>query len=127
MIAVDTSIWIEYLRNKDSDLVPKLTRLLDDEEVLLPAPVWIELLTGAGGRQVSLLRETMSALPRAFPTRLTWKTMENWIVIASKKGLRFAMGDLLIAAIATEQGAKMWSLDQDFAQMAKLKFIQFYC
>lgn len=126
MIAVDTSVWIDYFRYPDSEVRPDLERLLDDEEVILPAPVWIELLTGAKTQEQDLLRKVLSALPRPIPTKSTWKTMESWTALSVKKGRRFGMGDLLVAAISVENSAKVWSLDQDFSQMAKLKFVKTY-
>lgn len=126
MIAVDTSVWIDYFRYTDSSTHSGLNQLLDDGEVILPAPIWIELLTGAKTQEQPALRRVLSALPRPIPTKATWKTMESWVSLASKKGRRFGMGDLLIAAISAENSAKVWSLDQDFIQMAKLKFIRLY-
>ncbi len=126
MIAVDTSVWIDFFRYSNSGVRSELNQLLDDDEVILPAPVWIELLTGAKAQEQSMLRKVLSALPRPIPTALTWKTMESWTSLSVKKGKRFGMGDLLVAAISVENSAKIWSLDQDFSQMAKLKFVQLY-
>lgn len=125
MIGIDTSIWIDYFRGK-SEVISEVNELLDEQSVLLPTPVWIELLSGASKRDLPLLRYTLSALPRATPTKSTWKTIETWIAIASKRGKRFGFADLLIAAICSEADAKVWSLDDDFAEMSKLKLLKRY-
>jgi predicted nucleic acid-binding protein len=52
--------------------------------------------------------------------------MENWTTLSVKKGRRFGMGDLLIAAISAENEAKVWSLDEDFSRMAKMKWIRLF-
>lgn len=126
MIAVDTSVWVEYFRYSESSVRKSLHQLLDDDQVIIPIPVWIELLTGAKASEQPLLRKVLSALRRPLPTKTTWKTMENWTALCAKKGHRFGMGDLLIAAISVENGASVWSLDQDFARMAKLKLVSEY-
>lgn len=124
MVAIDTSVWIEYFRGRDSAVIAQLNELLDEEQVLLPAPVWIELLSGASSKEQSVLREVLSALPRAAPSKNIWKALETWIVIAKKRGKRFGMADLLIAAICAENHARLWSLDSDFDHMSRLKWIK---
>lgn len=125
MVAIDTSVWIEYFRG-NSEIVSDLNELLDEQEVLLPAPVWIELLSGASKKDLPVLRSTLSALPRALPTKNAWNTMETWITLSSKQGKRFGFGDLLIAAICVESEASLWSFDSDFSAMSKLKFLKLH-
>jgi predicted nucleic acid-binding protein len=57
------------------------------------------------------------------PTDVTWDTMEQWAFHAAEKGYRFGVGDLLVAAIAAERHAAVWSLDADSAPMQRLGFI----
>jgi predicted nucleic acid-binding protein len=52
--------------------------------------------------------------------------VESWIDPAANAGHRFAIPDLLIAALADELGALVWSFDKDFALMEKLEFVRLY-
>lgn len=124
MILVDTSVWIEFFRGASS--AKELIEVLDEGLVALAAPVWIELLSGARRDEKPRLRKVLSALPRLYPLRSTWSLMEKMVETASRKGHRFGSVDLLIAAIAVENDASVWSLDSDFARMGQLKILRLH-
>ena len=126
MIVVDTSVWVSVLRSASSPEAAVFASLLDADEVLLPVPVRTELIGGARAADRRQLRRTLSALPLAYPTDDTWPLMDRWAEHARDRGERFGVGDLLLAAIAREAGALVWSLDADFARMARLKFVALY-
>lgn len=126
MIVVDTSVWVAALRNRESPEAERLTQLLDADEVALPVPVRLELLAGASRRDLAKLRRALSSLPLLYPTDDTWRLMNKWIDRASAAGQRFGMGDLLIGALASEVEALVWSLDEDFARMERLRLVRLY-
>jgi predicted nucleic acid-binding protein len=123
VIAVDTSVWIDFFRGR-GPVSNALVASLDRDEVALPAPVRIELLAGVRTAEQARLRRLLSALPILSPSQDIWATIEAWVVVATAAGHRFGLGDLLIAAIAAEQGIPVWSLDSDFARMEKLGFVR---
>ena len=125
MIVVDTSVWIAALR-RDGREAAVLGGLLDADEVLLPVPVRTELLSGTSQRDRAALKSALSALPVAYPTDRTWRLMDDWTDGAAKKGASFGVGDLLIAAIAHEAGALVWSLDAAFERLERLRLVERY-
>lgn len=126
MIVVDTSVWIAATRQPAGELASSLDGLIDADEVCLALPVRLELLSGLGARDRGVLRRGLAALPVAIPTEGTWTTVERWIESGGDAGQRFAIIDLLIAALAHELTALVWSLDRDFERMAALGFVQSY-
>jgi len=67
VIAVDTSVWIDFFRGRSS-IVERLSGLLDRDEVALPVSVKIEILSGARKSEVSQLERVLAALPILYPS-----------------------------------------------------------
>jgi hypothetical protein len=126
VIVVDTSIWVAFFRGRDGKLVDRVGRVLDDDEVCLTAPVRVEILSGASRTDLLRLRRLFEAFPVFRPTDSTWERIDAWIDVAGRRGQRFGAMDLLIAALAAEQEAPVWSLDRDFERMSRLGFVRAY-
>lgn len=101
-----------------------LSQLLDADQVLLPVPLRAELLSGASRSDRPRLRKGLSALPRLYPADDTWALIDRWTERAGAAGLGFGMGDLLIAALASEARALVWSTDSDFERMRRAGLVQ---
>lgn len=124
MIVVDTSVWVAARRHPTGDVSKTLRGLLDADEVALALPVRLELWAGTAKADRRAFRRAFSALPLLVPTEDTWEPLDQWIARAADAGERFAVTDLLIARLAEDIGALVWSLDSDFARMARLKLLQ---
>jgi predicted nucleic acid-binding protein len=127
VIVVDTSVWIDAHRHPTRALAATLKRLLDADEVALALPVRLELAAGISRRDRAALLRALSSLPLVRPTDDTWNLIEQWIPVAAEKGQRFGQADWLIAALTSEIGALVWSLDEDFAALERLKLVNCYC
>ena len=46
--------------------------------------------------------------------------------MATDRGHRFGIMDLVIASIAAEWRGSLWSLDEDFRRMARLEFAELF-
>ena len=126
MIVVDTSVWIDAHRRPKGALADTLNALLEADEVALPLPVRQELTAGISRRDRAALLRGLSALPLIRPTDDTWNLIDAWIPLAADKGHRFALADWVIAALASEIGALVWSLDEDFAALERLNLVKRY-
>jgi predicted nucleic acid-binding protein len=125
MIVVDTSVWIAAFRG-DAAVGALLSAMLDEDRVALVAPVRLELLIGARVAERAKLHRVLAALPCYVPTDGTWSRAEDIVRQAATRGHRFGAMDLLIAVLAAEHDAKLWSLDGDFARMATLGVVDLF-
>jgi predicted nucleic acid-binding protein len=126
VIVVDTSVWVAARRQPAGEASRTLHGLLDADEVALALPVRLELWAGTARPDRRAFQRAFSGLPLLVPTEDIWKPMEERIARAADAGERFALTDLLIAALAEEIGALVWSLDGDFERMARLKLVRLF-
>jgi predicted nucleic acid-binding protein len=126
VIVVGTSVWVASTRAPAGEVAATLRTLIDADEVALALPVRLELMAGVAQKDRAAFRRALSALPVVVPTEDTWRTIEDWIEPAASAGHRFAVADLLIAGLAQEIGALVWSLDADFERMASLDLVRLY-
>jgi predicted nucleic acid-binding protein len=126
VIAVDTSVWVSALRGGTDSTALTLQALLEADEVVLPLPVRLELMAGVARAHRPALKRALTGLPVVFPTDQTWRVVEQWLEPAADAGFRFGQTDLLIAALASDVDALVWSLDKDFQHLASLQLVRLY-
>ena len=123
MIAIDTSVWIDFFRGRQP-VADRVVAALDRDELAVPVPVRIEILSGARRGERPRLARLLRALPVLSPSDETWRRMEEWVSTGAAAGHRFGVADLLVAAIAVENDCDLWSLDADFERMARLGLVR---
>ena len=119
MTLIDSSAWIEYLRDGNATTADAVEALLDGEGALTE-PVLMEVLagarSGAHGEQLQLLLGRAELLPLE---------VEDWASAAvlyrqcRANGLTIrSMVDCLVAAVAIRHGVPVLARDRDFEVIA---------
>ncbi len=120
MILVDTSAWVEFLRDTGSSVCQRVDDLLDGEMATCH-PIRMEILAGA--RDEQHLNDLRRLLARAslLPTRATDYEQAAALFRICRRGGETVrkLIDCLIAATAIRLGATVLHADSDFDVLAR--------
>ena len=115
MIILDTSVWIEHLKN-NHDYFPKISKLLESGEVLAVECVFGELLQGVKSKTE---KETVLNFWKHLPR----ENYEDIIIEAGEysadnKLLDHGVGlvDAIILMHGIKSNSKIWTLDNKFSK-----------
>ena len=127
MILVDTSAWIEFLRDTGSEVCVAVDRLLDADLAICDA-VSMEVLAGARDERHLIQLRGLLARATMLPT-----TPADYDVAASMYRSCRAGGetvrkliDCLIGAVAVRAGSQILHADVDFATLARHTELQLH-
>jgi len=126
VIIFDTSIWIEYFKGKDQDIVETAIEYFTDDQVIALSPVFGELLQGAKG---SKEESDILSFWRDLPKHEEGDVMVRAGLLSLRhklwaKGVGLIDASILYAALET--GAGIWSKDQNLNKAAKTLGIRTY-
>ena len=122
MILVDTSCWIEVLRERgDTAVCRRMNDLVRSGQACWSPVVRLELWNGARGiREKKALREFEQVLPELEMPAEVWEIACELARNARTAGLTIPATDLLIAACARHHGVEIESTDAHFTELNKL-------
>ena len=113
MVLVDTSVWVDHLRQGDTALM----RLLDAQQVLMHPLVAGELACGNLKNRKTLLG-LFDALPHAMEAEHT--EVRTFIETRKLMGKGLGYADIsLLAAAALNNGAHLWTRDKRLKNAAR--------
>jgi predicted nucleic acid-binding protein len=121
LILVDTSVWVDFFSSSPGIGGDELRRMIDEVEPFALAGIVVtEILQGLR-RDVHRIEHFLSLWdmlePRGFATYREASAISR---LARSKGISLTTVDTLIAAIALENHATLFSLDKDFSRIARL-------
>ena len=127
MILVDSSVWVDFFSSSPGKAGRELRRIVEDSEPFaLTGVVVAEILQGltrdAGPIEQFLMQWDMLE-PSGFET---YRAAAAIYRKARAKGISLTTIDTLIAAVALEQKASLFTLDQDFSRIAQITSLVLY-
>ena len=117
-ILVDTSVWIEFFRNSESEAGAVLESILDHQEVYVPKVVLAELMQGAkSAKELAVIRDFMDAFHVIDQSGETWMTAGRLAYDLKKKGKTIHLLDCYLAVIAKEHSCTIFTLNRHFQEI----------
>ena len=121
-VLIDTSIWIEYFRGKDQELVESVKDLIQTRRATLCGIVLSELLAGVRVKKSrDTLKQTLDALEYAEVSRDTWILAGELSSNLKHQGISAPLTDLILAALALENDSELFTLDSHFERIPEIK------
>jgi predicted nucleic acid-binding protein len=120
-ILIDSSIWIDFLRNPPGGNSDFAESLRSGRAVACPV-VWVEICSGIKGKREELVfRQAMELCPSLEMDAEVWRMAAAIGRMAKKAGLNCPLADVLIAACAKRHGADLMHRDKHLAALMKLE------
>jgi predicted nucleic acid-binding protein len=113
-ILADTSVWIEYLRTRQSPFTDHFHRLIQSGGVVICGPVLAELVAGGTSDPHA---ELLARLPFAEIGRSEWAEIGRVVRLLRASGSPTGWPDVAIAVAADSAGVPVWTLDRDFGRI----------
>lgn len=126
MILVDSSAWIEYLRDTGSPVCEQVSGLID-QNLATCDPVRMEILSGARDEQhLAALRGLLARTTTLPTTPVHYEQAASLYRQARRQGLTVRrLIDCLIAAVAIDHDVPLLHADRDFETISQTSALRF--
>jgi predicted nucleic acid-binding protein len=127
LILVDSSVWVDFFSSRPGRGGGELRRMIEESEPFsLTGVVVAEVLQGLtrdAGRIEEFLAQWDMLEPQGFET---YRQAAAIYRAARARGVSLTTIDTLVAAVALEHRASVFTLDQDFSRIAKFTGLGLY-
>jgi predicted nucleic acid-binding protein len=127
LILIDTSVWIDFFSSSPGRAGNELRRMIEDAEPFaLTGVVIAEILQGLK-RDAPRIERHLSLWEMLEPSGFsTYSRAASISRLGRSKGISLTTIDTVIAATAIEHEAALFSLDKDFARIARFTPLRLY-
>lgn len=119
-VLIDTSIWIEFFREKRPKISSKLREFLRLNLACYAGPIAVELYQGAKtNKEIQVIEQLFETMTYIEMTRLHYLHAGFIGQKAAREGKIFSTIDVIIAAVAHDEGLSLFSLDKHFHEISQ--------
>ena len=119
-VLIDTSVWIDFFRKKESPVSPKVREYLKLNQVCYAGPILVELYQGAKTqREIEILDQLFDTISYIDITRDHYHHAGMISQKAAREGKVFSTIDVTLAVLAHDAGLSLYSLDRHFQDISR--------
>jgi len=124
MVLVDSSVWIDYFRGKESRL--PLDKLIDTNNLCINDLILAELVPAINHKKEKELKELLFTIKKTV-LAIKWNRIIDMQTANLKNGINnVGISDLIIAQNAADNGLELFAIDKHFSLICKLHGIKLY-
>jgi tRNA(fMet)-specific endonuclease VapC len=123
-VLLDTTVWIDAFRGKTPQIVSVTQALLNDDRILVCGPVIFEIKRGLRPPDRKKILPLLDALIRLSVDETVWDAAGDLDASLRKKGTTIPPMDVIIAQVCLHHKVSLFTLDQHFSSIPKLKFFK---
>ncbi len=121
MILVDSSVWVNFFQSSPGRAGAELRRMIDENHPFAITGVVVSEVLQGLSRDAGPIERFLAACDMLNPTGFeTYRNAAALFRTARSRGISLTTIDTLIAAVAIEHRASVFTLDRDFARMARI-------
>ena len=127
MTLVDSSVWVDFFRPSPGRGGAELRRMIEESEPFSLTGIVVAKVLQGLRRDAGAIERFLAQWDLLEPTG--FETYRNAAAIyraGRGKGITSSTIDTLIAAIALEHGASVFTLDRDFVRIARMTGLELY-
>ena len=127
MILVDTSVWVDFFSPSTSRAGTELGRMIGDAEPFALSGVIVSEILQGLKRDADQIEHHLSQWEMLEPLGIsTYREAAAIFRLGRAKGFSLTTIDTLIAAIALDHRAVLFTVDQDFSRIARITRLKLY-
>ena len=114
-VLIDTSVWIEFFRNREANLVNRVRKLIKSNQAYLCGVILSELLQGIKNEEERMMvTKALLGLPYIEMGRELWEEAGNISLELRQKGHFIPLTDIFAAVLAIHHNLEIFTLDVHF-------------
>jgi len=119
-VLIDTSVWVDFFRKRDSTVSVKLREYLKLNQVCYTGPIMVELYQGAKTQhEIEILKQLFDTITYVDITKEHFHHAGLISQKAAREGRIFSTVDVILAVLAHDERLSFFSLDHHFRDISR--------